>query len=438
MVANVLRAKVRLGLFENPYTDPAAFPPVAHEDHLAAARECALESAVLLKNQEGVLPLKKEELSSLAVVGPLADDGYEQLGTWVFDGDPAYSRTPLAALRESVGGSVEIRYARGLETTRSRSREGFEEARGVAEDADAVLLFLGEEAILSGEAHCRADIRLPGAQEELIRELATPGRPLILVVMAGRPLALESVAPHVDAILWAGHPGTMGGPALADLLLGVASPSGKLPVTFPRVGGQIPIYYAHKNTGKPPTPETVVHLDDIESGTPQHSVGSTSYHLDVDPSPLFPFGHGLAYATFEYSDIRVEPARVAMGEGIAVRALVTNTGERAAREVAQLYVRDLVGSVTRPVRELKGFEKLELGPGESSTVTFQLHTDDLAFHGRDMRRRTEPGRFLAWIGGSSEASLGTEFELVAPEEDGPAEGADRQGLEPSAVRDKES
>ncbi len=416
MVANVLRAKLRLGLFEDPFTDPSIFPAMAGPEHLAAARRAALESAVLLKNHGNVLPLSAEGLTSLAVLGPLADDGYEQLGTWIFDGDPAHSRTPLQALRERAGDSLDIRYARALETTRSRSREGFDEALSLAAESDATLLFLGEEAILSGEAHCRTDIRLPGLQEELIRELSSLGKPLVLVLMAGRPLALESVVGHVDSILFAWHPGTMAGPALADLLFGVESPSGKLPATFPRVTGQIPVYYSHKNTGKPATPETVVHMDDIQAGAPQHSVGSTSYHLDVDPTPLFPFGHGLAYTEFEYTDIRAEPSRVAPGESLIIQAKVANVGDREAQEVAQLYVRDLVGSVTRPVRELKGFRKLRLGPGESATVAFPVHTDDLAFYGRTMRLATEPGRFQAWIGGSSEADLETEFEIVPTEE----------------------
>jgi beta-glucosidase len=416
MAANVLRVKLRLGLFENPYTDPTAFPAIANEEHLAAARSSALESAVLLQNRGNVLPLSRKRLTSLAVIGPMADDGYEQLGTWIFDGDPAFSRTPLQAIRESVAGSVEVRYARALPTTRSRDRSGFPEALGVAAASDAVVLFLGEESILSGEAHCRADIRLPGIQEELVSALASLGKPLVLVLMAGRALALESVAREVDAILCAWHPGSMAGPALADLLFGAESPSGKLPVTFPRVTGQIPIYYAHKNTGKPATPETVVRMDDIVPGAPQVSVGSTSYHLDVDPSPLFCFGHGLTYTGFEYAEIRVEPRQVELGQRLTLSARLTNTGGREAQEVAQLYVRDLVGSVTRPVRELKGFRKVRLGAGESAVVSFGLHTDDLAFHGRDMRRVTEPGRFHAWIGGSSEAQLRTEFEIVPSRE----------------------
>ena len=309
---------------------------------------------------------------------------------------------------------VEVRYERALETTRSRSDAGFPAALEAARSSDAVVLFLGEESILSGEAHSRADIRLPGIQERLISELSATGKPIVLVVLAGRPLALEAVVDDVDAILYAWHPGSMAGPAIADVLFGEESPSGKLPVTFPRVTGQIPIYYAHKNTGKPPTPETVVHIDDIPRDAEQLSAGGSSFLLDAGHTPLWPFGHGLSYTEFSYSDIRLSREVVSMGDSLTIEVDVANVGERAAEEVTQLYVRDPVASVTRPVRELKGFRRVRLAPGETRTVSFELHTDDLAFHGRDMRRRTEPGRFHLWIGGSSTAHLRAEFEISHP------------------------
>jgi beta-glucosidase len=414
MAGNVLRVKLRLGLLDRPYTDPTAFPGIALPAHLDVAREAARQSAVLLKNDGGVLPLSPSRLRSLAVIGPLADNPSEQLGTWVFDGDPQYSRTVLQAIREAAGASVAVRFTPGLETTRSHSRDGFRAGVELAQGSDAVVLVLGEEAILSGEAHCRADIGLPGAQEDLLREIAAVGKPVVFVLMAGRPIALERVVDRVHAILCVWHPGTMAGPAIADLLFGVEAPSGKLPVTFPRVTGQIPIYYAHKRTGKPATPETVIHIDAIDPGAPQHSIGNVSFHLDAGYTPLFPFGHGLSYVTFAYRSISASPAAVRPGETVTVRADVTNEGDREAEEVVQLYVRDLVGSVTRPVRELKGFQRLRLAPGECRTVVFELHTDDLAFTGRRMRRVTEPGEFHAWIGGSSVADLRTEFTIVAP------------------------
>ncbi len=411
MVANILRIKFRLGLFDHPYTDAGQFPPIANPEYLAAARQAALESVVLLKNTDRVLPLSKETVRHLAVIGPMADEPAEQLGTWTFDGDPQYSRTPLQALRELLGES-RVRYERALPTTRSRDRRGFSEAVALAERSDAVVLFLGEEAILSGEAHCRADISLPGAQEELIDEIAATGRPVILVLMAGRPLALQRIVGKVAAILYAWHPGSMGGPAIADLLFGVASPSGKLPVTFPRVTGQIPIYYAHKNTGKPATPGSFVHIDDLQPDTPQLSVGNTSFHFDAGYTPLFSFGHGLSYAVFQYADIQASRPAITREETLTVTAQVTNTGDREADEVVQLYVRDLAASLTRPVKELKGFSRIRLSPGEQRTVTFDLSEADLAFHGRDMRLRAEPGKFQVWIGGSSDTQLSTGFELV--------------------------
>jgi beta-glucosidase len=267
---------------------------------------------------------------------------------------------------------------------------------------------------LSGEAHCRADIGLPGAQTALIEALATTGKPLVLVLMTGRPLALERVLPHLSAVLCAWHPGCMGGRALADLLLGVHAPSGKLPVTFPRVSGQVPMYYAHKHTGKPPTPETFLHIDHIPVRAPQLSVGNTSFHLDAHYTPLWPFGFGLSYVHFAYENLISSPHALPADGALRVHVDVTNTGDRRAAEVVQLYVRDLVGNVTRPVRELKAFRKVWLDAGERRTVSFVLTPDDLAFYGRNNQRLIEPGRFHLWVGGSSTASLHAEFVLNAP------------------------
>jgi len=248
-----------------------------------------------------------------------------------------------------------------------------------------------------------------------VRRVREAGKPVIAVILAGRPLTLTNIVDQVDAILFAWHPGTMAGPAIADLLFGLESPSGKLPVTFPRMVGQIPIYYSQKNTGKPPSPERIVHIDDIDTQAPQTSLGMTSFHLDAGYTPLFPFGHGLSYARFEYRNIGVSSPEVRMGETLTITAELSNSGAIAADEVAQLYVRDLAGSVTRPVRELKGFRRIRLQPGQMVTVAFRLHTSDLAFYGRDMQLITEPGQFHAWIGGSSAASLRTEFSIVASE-----------------------
>ena len=411
-VAGILRVKFELGLFENPYTDTEVLPSIANKNALDTARRAALQSVVLLKNEHHVLPLSATSLDSVAVIGPLADAADEQLGTWIFDGDPRVSVSPLSAMRTLVGDRLDVRYLPALETSRSRDTGAFDDAVALANDSDAVILFLGEEAILSGEAHSRADINLPGAQAELVQRVRATGKPVIAVILAGRPLTLTNIVDEVDAILYAWHPGTMGGPAIADLLFGIESPSGKLPATFPRMVGQVPIYYNHKNTGKPPSPDTVVLIDDIDPHAQQLSTGMTAFHLDAGYTPLFPFGHGLSYADFAYDNLRISDAEVGPGAILVISVDVTNTGGIVAEEVVQLYVRDLVGNVTRPVRELKGFRRLRLQPGECVTVDFELHTDDLAFYGRDNTLIVEPGEFHAWIGGSSETDLRVDFRLV--------------------------
>lgn len=411
-VANILSVKFSLGLFDRPYVDSDSQPTVDAQEKLETAKEMALQSVVLLKNDDKVLPLSKDRVESVAVIGPLADTPYEQLGTWIFDGDPDLSVTPLRGIRELVGNDVDVRFARALEISRSRSTERFDEAVDVAASSDAVVLILGEESILSGEAHSRADISLPGAQAELVHRIRETGRPVIAVIMAGRPLTLTDIIDDVDAVLFAWHPGAMGGAAIADLLFGVESPSGKLPVTFPRMVGQVPIYYSQKNTGKPPTPETAVLMDDIPVRAPQTSLGNTAYHLDAGYTPLFAFGFGLSYTEFEYANLELSAPEVVIGKALIVSADVKNVGNVAADEVVQLYIRDLVGSVTRPVKELKGFRRVRIGPGQTVSVEFELHTDDLAFYRRDNTLGTEPGAFHVWIGGSSETTLRGEFSVV--------------------------
>ncbi|MEH6580785.1 MAG: beta-glucosidase BglX [Halioglobus sp.] len=412
MVGNILKTKFELGLFDNAYTDPGQFPRWVNSEHRKAARKLALQSCVLLKNDNQTLPLSRDKLTSLAVIGPLADDGYEQLGTWVFDGDSQHSQTCLEAIHALLGDAVNVRAVRGMESSRCRKHDGFDDAVEAARESDAALLFLGEESILSGEAHCRADIDLPGNQELLIEAIAATGTPITLVVMAGRPLTLGSILDHVDALLYAWHPGTMGGPAIVDLLFGLESPSGKLPVSFPRMVGQVPIYYARKNTGRPPAPDKVTHIDDIDGQAVQTSLGMSAFHLDAGFTPLFPFGFGLSYSNFEYRDIAPSADRIVPGDTLEVSATLHNTGAYEAEEVVQLYIRDLVGNVTRPVRELKGFQRIKLEPGQTETVSFTVHTDDLAFYNRKMQRVIEAGEFHAWIGGSSEAELRCDFELL--------------------------
>lgn len=398
-------------MFENPYTNPEHFPQLVNADYRQAAKDAAVRSCVLLKNDQHILPLARHELSSVAVIGPLADDGYEQLGTWVFDGEAHHSQTCLQAVHHLVGQDLEVRWAQGMQSSRSRDDGGHHEAVQIAQESDVAIMFMGEESILSGEAHCRAEINLPGNQEALIEQVAATGTPIILVVIAGRPLTLGTILDKVAAVLYAWHPGTMGGPAIADLLFGEVAPSGKLPVSFPRMVGQVPIYYARKNTGRPPSHDNITHIDEIDGRAAQTSLGMSAFHLDAGFTPLFPFGFGLSYTHFEYRDIHRSDECISLGDTISFSATLQNCGEHAAEEIAQLYIRDLAGNVTRPVRELKGFKRVSLAPGESKHISFELHTDELAFHNRKMELVTEPGGFHVWIGGDSNAQLWTEFEI---------------------------
>jgi beta-glucosidase len=408
----ILALKYRLGLFDNPYTDSDDLPQVGSDASLLSSKKAAVQSMVLLKNQDQTLPLESEKLKTIALIGPLANEPVEQLGTWVFDGDSSMSQTPLDSICEYLEGKVTVTYESGLDSSRDKSLQGFSAAKNAAEGADVVLLFLGEEAILSGEAHCRADIGLPGAQDQLVSEIAELGKPVVAVVMAGRPLTIENLSHKVDAILYAWHPGTMAGPACVDILFGIESPSGKLPVTFPRSVGQIPIYYAHKNTGRPASHETVTHIDEIEVGAPQTSIGNTSFYLDDGSEPLYPFGYGLSYSEFRYENIHQSHSAFEIGESIEVSVDLTNLGSCTAEEIVQLYVRDLVANVTRPVRELKGFQKIQLHAGETKRVSFNLSSQELEFYGRDMKPQVEAGHFHVWVGGDSNADLWAEFELL--------------------------
>ncbi len=411
-VANILRVKFRLGLFGNSYVDTQRFPAMDYATKLQVAKQVALQSIILLKNENLTLPLSKDRIRSLAVIGPLADAPYEQLGTWIFDGDPGLSVTVLQGIRELAADTTEIRYVCAMETSRSKASEAFDEAVEQAANADAVVLVLGEESILSGEAHSRADINLPGAQAELVRQISRTGRPVIGVILAGRPLTLTNIIDEVDALLFAWHPGTMGGEAIAELLFGMQSPSGKLPVTFPRMVGQVPIYYNQKNTGRPPSPEVVDLIDDIPVGAHQTAYGNASFHLDAGYTPLFNFGFGLSYAQFTYENLRLSSGEIRVGESVTVSVDLTNNSETGGDEVVQLYIRDLVASVTRPVKELKGFKRVRIEPGETIGIDFELHTDDLAYYGRGNTLTTEPGDFHVWIGGSSQAELRGEFRVV--------------------------
>ena len=405
-VRNILRVKILLGLFENPYVDVEAGKAVQYApEHLAAAQKTAEESAILLKN-DGVLPLKADAVRNILVTGPMADAPHDQLGTWAFDGQSAHTVTPLKALQERFPGKVT--FVQGLKNSRSR-RERFDDVVAAARRADVVLVFLGEEAILSGEAHSLADLNLKGAQSELLAALKATGKPVVATVMAGRPLTIERDLPNCGALLYAFHPGTMGGPALVNLLFGDVNPSGKTPVTFLRTVGQAPLYYSHNMTGRPYNGETL--LDDIPEEAGQTSLGNTSYYLDYGAYPLFPFGYGLSYTTFAYSGVALDRETYGTEDTVQVSFTLANTGACAGTEVVQIYVRDLVGSITRPVKELKHFERVALEPGESRTLTVGIPVGDLAFVGLDGVKKVEPGEFQLWVAGDSASGKPVSFEV---------------------------
>ena len=409
-VRNILRIKIRLGLFENPYVDESKTEASFYTpEALEAARKSAVESAVLLTNN-GVLPLNKAKIKTVLVTGPMADAPHDQLGTWTFDGDPAHTVTPLMAIRELYGNDVQVIYEPGLTFTREFDKGGIAKAVKAAKKADVILAFMGEEAIMSGEAHCLTDITLKGDQRALIEALHKTGKPVVLNIMAGRPLELDFEIANSDAILYSFHPGTMGGPAIAQLIFGDETPSGKTPITFPKNVGQIPIYYNHNMTGRPYN-GTETMLYDIPLRAGQTSLGNTSYWLDTTFEPEFPFGYGLTYTTFEYSAPEIEMTEYTENDTIRACVTIKNTGDKAATEVVQLYVRDLVGSVTRPVKELKRFHRVTVAPGQTMTVGFELPVQDLAFYGKDMVKKVEPGKFQLWIAADSASGTPVEFEV---------------------------
>lgn len=399
-VRRILEKKMALGLFEDPYR----YLDEQREKDIVLSREmmdhsltAAKSSVVLLKNEpvqgSRLLPLKKTS-GAIALIGPLAEDQIDLLGTWHASGDETRVVTLKSALEKAYPG-VRINYARGADFT-GEETSGFAEALEVAGSSDIIVLALGENYQQSGEAASRSDIGLPGVQEALMKELVATGKPVIALVMAGRPLTISWMADHVPAILNTWHLGTMTGPAIAQVLKGEYNPSGKLPVTFPRNVGQIPIFYAMKNTGRP-----------FDSKNKY-----TSKYLDIPNTPLYPFGYGLSYTTFDYSPVTLSASELSLGGSLKASVVVTNSGEMAGDEVVQCYIRDLVGSVTRPVKELKGFRKIHLEAGESLKVEFELSTDDLAFYTRDMSWKAEPGDFEVFIGPDSSTQNKSNFNII--------------------------
>ena len=403
-VRSVLNMKYRLGLFHDPYrySDPAReIATVYKPEFLDASRDVASKSMVLLKNQGDALPLAAS-VRSIALIGPLADSKEDMIGSWAAAGDRKTRPVSLLeGLRARAGNNVAISHVRGAgyRFEDANDRSGFAAAIDAARKADVIIAAMGERWDMTGEAASRTSLDLPGSQQALLEELKKTGKPIVLVLMNGRPLSIQWAADNVDAILEAWYPGTMGGHAIADVLFGDYNPSGKLPVTFPRNVGQVPIYYDVKNTGRPYTPD-------------KQGQKYLSRYLNTPNSPLYPFGYGLSYTRFSYSPIALDRKSIRSGQQLTASVTVRNVGNRDGAEIVQLYVRDLVGSVTRPVRELKGFRKVQLRRGESRKVSFTLTDADLAFHRANMSYGAEPGQFKLFIGGSSDAELEADFTLT--------------------------
>ena len=394
-VRRILNVKAKLGLFDDPYLycDRARENQVVFNPEIKAlSRDVARRSMVLLKN-EGCLPFDRGD--RIAVIGELAASRRDLLGSWKAAGEWDDMNSILDAVR-AYNGAANVIYAEGCRKIGS-DRSGFSEAMDAVAQADKVLMVIGEDWDWSGEAACRTDIGVPGIQGELLKMIASAGKPVAVVLLNGRPLVLEEESKAADAILEAWYPGTMGAEAVTDIVFGQYNPSGKLTMTFPRSVGQIPVFYYEKNTGRP------IYLPNDKY---------KSKYLDSPNEPLYPFGYGLSYTDFKYSNLILSSPKMKKGHTIDATVTVTNIGSRTGEETDQLYIRDLIGSVTRPVKQLKGFQKLVLAPGESRTVTFTIDDEMLSFWRHDMTFGMEDGDFKVMVGGSSSDLLQTSFSLV--------------------------
>ncbi len=403
-VRRVLLAKFKLGLFDDPFRYCNAEREkalVLNPAHRALAREAAQKSIVLLKNDKNMLPLRKD-LKTLAVIGGLAESKRDMLGEWEMVGRPEDAVSVLDGIKKKVSNKTTVIYSKGYEATRGKeslSRAGFVEAIKAAKKSDAVVVVVGETADMTGEAHSRASLDLPGVQEDLIKELHTLNKPMVVVLTNGRPLSIVWTAEKVPAIVEAWHLGIEAGNAIADVLFGDVNPSGKLTMTFPRSVGQIPIYYNHKNTGRPINPQN-----------PNDRYKSR--YIDLDNTPLYPFGYGLSYSSFEYKNLRVSQREFRGSESVTITVDVTNNSTVAGEEVVQLYVRDDVASVTRPVKELKGFKKLRIGAGETKQAVFTMSAKDLMFLDKAFKPTMEAGTFTVFVGGNSAQTLDEKLEYL--------------------------
>jgi beta-glucosidase len=416
----ILNAKYDLGLFQNPYKycdEARAKTEIFTKSNRAEARKTAAQSLVLLKNNKQLLPLKKS--GTIAVIGPLADAKENMAGTWSVATKQENSVSLIFGIKDVVGTSAKILYAKGsnldddalfeeratmfgktLHRDQRTKKELFDEALNIATQSDVIIAALGEAAEMSGESSSRTNLEIPQTQKDLLQALLKTGKPVVLVLFNGRPLVLNDENETVPAILDVWFPGSEAGYAIADVLFGNENPSGKLTATFPRSVGQIPIYYSHKNTGRPLGNKDGV-FEKFKSN-----------YLDIRNEPLFPFGYGLSYTSFEYSNLKISAAKINPKEILKVSVDVANTGNFEGKEVVQLYIRDLVGSVTRPVKELKGFKKINFKKGEKQTVTFEISAEDLKFYNSDLQFVAEPGQFEVFVGTNSDTEIKAKFELV--------------------------
>jgi len=392
-VRRILRVKFRLGLFDKPYTDETRERAAIYSNaNVAAARELAARSLVLLKNDKNILPLAKT-IRSIALIGPLADSQKDVIGSWTGDGVPGDAVTLLQGIRSKVP-QAKINYVKGCDVD-CPDAVGLEEAMGAANASDVTIIALGESAEMSGEAASRSSLDLPGRQADLVKAIQASGKPVVVVLMNGRPLSISWIAENTPAILETWFAGSQAGNAIADVLFGDVNPGGKLPITFPRAVGQVPIYYNHMNTGRPSDAKNKY----------------TSKYLDIPWTPLFPFGYGLSYTQFKITNLHLSAVRIRPDGKLTVSVDVENVGARAGDEVVQLYIRDVAASVTRPVKELKGFQRITLRAGEKKRVEFTLGPKDLGFYDRTMNFVVEPGEFRAMVGANSEDVIEAKFEV---------------------------
>ncbi|MWB95693.1 glycosyl hydrolase [Flavobacterium sp. GA093] len=403
-VRRILRKKFELGLFEDPYKysdEKRAEKVLNNPENRVAARDVAKKSIVLLKNENETLPLSKN-LKTIAFIGPMVKEYKANMGFWAVElPDVDYSKWVVSqwdGLQNKVGKNTKLLYAKGCEVT-GDNKDGFAEAVATAQQADVVILSIGERHDMSGEAKSRSDLHLPGVQEELVKAIQATGKPVVVLVNAGRPLIFNWTADNVPAIVYTWWLGTEAGNAIADVLFGDYNPSGKLPMTFPREIGQIPIYYNHFSTGRPA-------LDD-------NAKGYVSSYIDLKNSPKFSFGYGLSYTTFKYEGLKLSSTKIKANETIKVSFQLSNTGKVAGEEVVQLYLQDKFGSVVRPVLELKDFQKVKLNAGESKTIEFTIDKEKLSFYNDKLEFNAEAGDFKLMIGTSSaDLKLSSDFELV--------------------------